>query len=295
MQEITEKLREHKVLTVDGAWGSMLQNVGLTSGECPEKWNLDHPDEILSIARKYADLGVDILETNSFGGTRIKLKSYELEDKTYAINRAAAKLSSSASLPGQIVMGSVGPVGKILMMGEVSEEDVYQAFAEQVMALEAGGAQAVVVETMTDLDEALLAIKAVQDHTSLEIICSFTFQKIRTGEYRTLMGQTPKQVMSSVIDQGVNLIGTNCGFGIEIMIPLVREIHSFFPEVPLLANANAGIPQIKDGMVVYPDSPQDMARLIPDLIEAGARIIGGCCGTTPAHIEKIMEAIKTNL
>jgi len=294
LNKIAEKLKTDNVLVVDGAWGTMLQLAGLKSGECPELWNLDHPEEILSIARNYAELGVDILETNSFGGTGIKLKTYGLEDKVFAINRAAAELSFRASLQGQVVMGSMGPTGKILMMGEVTEEVVYQAFSEQSVALESGGAQAVIVETMTDIEEALLAIRAIQDHTGLEIIASFTFNHTAAGEYRTLMGQTPQQVISAVLDQGVEIVGTNCGFGLEKMIPLVREIHTLFPEVPILTNANAGIPIVKKGQVVYPDSPFDMARMIPVLMQAGARIIGGCCGTTPEHIKKVMEAIKTN-
>ena len=292
MNTILEKLKSKEILAVDGAWGTMLQQAGLKSGECPEMWNLEHKDKVLSIAHQYAVLGVDILETNSFGGTRIKLKDFGLEEKSFEINKNAAELSLQAALPGQIVMGSMGSSGKLLMMGEVTEEEMYDSFSEQAVALEAGGASAVIIETMTDLDEALIVIRAVQENTKLEILASFTFNHTPAGEYRTLMGQTPPQVIEAVLEKGVQIAGTNCGFGLKEMIPLVREIHEAFPQLPLLANANAGIPVVEGGVMKYPDTPEVMSGMIPELMEAGARIIGGCCGTTPEHIIKIMETIK---
>lgn len=293
MNTILEKLKSKEILTVDGAWGTMLQQAGLKSGECPELWNLEHKDKVLSIAQQYAGLGVDILETNSFGGTRIKLKEFGMEEKAFEMNKSAAVLSSQAALPGQIVLGSMGPTGKLLMMGEVTGEEIYEAFSEQARALEEGGASAVIIETMTDLEEALIAIRAVQENTKLEIIASFTFNHTPAGGYRTLMGQSSQQVIEAVLDKGVQIAGTNCGFGLKEMIPLVREIHAAFPQLPLFANANAGIPLVEGGIVKYPDTPEIMSGMIPELMEAGARIIGGCCGTTPEHIEKIMQAIKT--
>jgi len=292
MGKILEKLKISKVLSSDGAWGTLLQAKGLKPGECPESWNLDHPDEVMDIAALYCNAGADMTETNSFGGNYFKLKHYGLEQKVTEINRRAAELSRKAAGREKIVLGSVGPTGKILMMGEVSEKELYEAFREQSMALADGGADAIVVETMSDLDEARIAVQAAHENTSCEIICTMTFEKTVTGEYRTMMGVSPTEMIPVIRDAGADIIGANCGNGVKGMVDIVKEIRAFDLVIPILIHANAGLPRYEEGKTVFPESPEEMASYVPSLVGAGANIIGGCCGTTPDHIRLICDALK---
>ncbi len=176
-------------------------------------------------------------------------------------------------------------------MEEVTPEALYEAFREQAVALEAGGADAIVVETMTDLDEAVLAVRAARENTRLEVICTMTFDKLVTAEYRTMMGISPSDMIQPLLDAGASVLGTNCGNGIAGMIPVVEEIRKYNPEIPILVHANAGIPCYRDGRTVFPEGPEEMASHVKALIRAGANIIGGCCGTTPEHIALMKKAI----
>lgn len=291
MTSIIEVLKREKFLLADGAWGTMLQEEGLKPGECPELWNLENREAVLRIARAYAELGVDLLGTNSFGGNSFKLNSFGLQDRAYELNKAAAEISKEAAKPGQLVGGSIGPTGKILMMGDVTEDELYQAFSEQAIGLRDGGADVIIIETMSALDESLAAIQAVKKNTELEIISTFTFEKTVTGEFRTMMGTSPVEMVGEAIKGGASVVGTNCGNGLENMIPIVGEIHDSYPDIPILVNANAGIPQLKEGRTVFPESPDEMAVFVPRLLQAGANIVGGCCGTTPDHILKIKEVV----
>ncbi|MCK5457216.1 MAG: homocysteine S-methyltransferase family protein, partial [Melioribacteraceae bacterium] len=233
----------------------------------------------------------DMIETNSFGGSKFKLDNYGLGDKAFEINEAAAAISRKAA-GEKIVLGSIGPSGKILMMGEVTEEELYDAFKVQATALERGGADAIVVETMTDIEEAKIAVKAVKENTSLEVICTMTFDKTVTGEFFTMMGVSPSIMISEMKNLGVDIIGSNCGNGIDGMIGFTKIIREIDANIPILIHANAGMPQYKDGKTVFPETPEQVADKIPDLIKAGANIIGGCCGTTPEHIKKISGIIN---
>ncbi len=295
MNKIQTILSEKQILIGDGAWGTLFQNAGLTAGACPELWNLEKRETVLKIARSYSSLNIDILETNSFGGTSFMLDAYGLANRAYVLNRAAAEISVHACKPGQVVMASMGPTGKMLMMGDISAAQMYEAFAEQARALQDGGADAIIVETMSDLEEAGEAIRAVKTNTDLEIVCSFTFDRTANGEFRTMMGLSPVQVASELMALKVPVIGTNCGSGLERMIPILKEIHKAYPEIPLLVNANAGIPVVKNGVIEYEDTPEKMAAFVPDVIAAGARLIGGCCGTTPEHIKAIKEAVENHM
>jgi 5-methyltetrahydrofolate--homocysteine methyltransferase len=286
MGKITDKIKQGKILVSDGAWGTFLQQKGLKIGECPEEWNLTHPDEVLDIARSYIEAGADMIETNSFGGTRFKLEKFGLAEQVFELNKAAAEISRKAA-GDKFVLGSVGPTGKILMMGDVTEEELYEAFKEQAKGLEAGGADAIMIETMSDLDEARIAIQAAKENTGCEVFCTMTFEKTVTGEFRSMMGVSPTEMVQTLIDAGAELIGANCGNGIAGMVGIVEEIRKANPDIPILVHANAGMPVYQDGETVFPEKPDEMAALVSKIVAAGANVIGGCCGTTPEHIRKI--------
>lgn len=291
-KSILNRLKTNPVLVSDGAWGTLLQEKGLQPGECPESWNSKFPDRVFEVAASYVEAGSDLIETNSFGGSRFKLAHYGLEKQTWELNKKAAEISRKAAGPDRLVLGSVGPTGIMLMMGEVSEAELYEGFKEQVQALEAGGADAICIETMTALDEAILAIRAVKENTSLEVICTMTFDKTIQGDFRTMMGVSPEQMATELTAAGADIIGTNCGNGMENMIAIVEAIRKTNTSIPVLVHANAGLPHLHDGKNVFSETPEITASYIPRLLSAGANIIGGCCGTTPEHILKIKASSK---
>ena len=290
-QKIVDVLKTGKILVSDGAWGTFLYQKGLDAGACPDEWSLTRYDEVRDIAQSYIDAGADMVETNSFGANRFKLQHFGLQDKLSEINEAAVRASREAAGDDKYVIASIGPTGKMLLMGDVTESELYDAFREQAVALEKGGADAVCIETMSDADEAMQAIKATKENTGLEIMATFTFEKTLQNEYRTMMGLSPSDAVRAALDAGADIVGTNCGNGMERMIDIVKEIHSEFPETFILVHANAGLPVLVDGVNVFPETPEMMAGYIPELLKAGASIVGGCCGTTPTHIKAIKKAV----
>jgi 5-methyltetrahydrofolate--homocysteine methyltransferase len=292
MNTIANQIKEGRIMVSDGAWGTFLHAKGLLPGECPEMWNLSRPDDVLAIAESYINAGADMIETNSFGGNSFKLSSYGLAERTKEINRAAAAISRRAAGNNRHVLGSIGPTGKMLIMGDITQKELYDCFAEQAIALSEGGADALVIETMSDIDEAVIAVKACRENTKTEVICTMTFEKTGDQAFHTMMGITPAHMVSSLTEAGAHIIGANCGNGIENMIGIVKEIRTIDTQIPVLIHANAGAPVYSEGKTVFPETPDQMAGYLDLLIAAGANIIGGCCGTTPDHIRKIAQFVK---
>jgi len=233
-----------------------------------------------------------MVQTDSFGGSSFKLKHYGLADRAAEINEAAARISRQAAGDNNWVIASIGPTGEMLVTEDVTEEELYESFKIQAIAIEKGGADAACIETMSDIAEACQAVKAVKENTKLEIICTFTFDKTIQGEYRTMMGADPVSCLNAAVQAGADIVGANCGNGIERMIEIVSQMRAANINIPILVHANAGLPKNVDGKDVFPETPADMAALAPRLAAAGANIIGGCCGTTPAHIKAIKEALN---
>jgi 5-methyltetrahydrofolate--homocysteine methyltransferase len=294
-QKIVDAVKSGKVLISDGAWGTFLQKKGLKPGECPELWAVERPADVKAIAQSYFAAGADMVESDTFGGTSFKLEHFGLKDRVAEINQAAAKLSAEAAAEAggvKWVIASVGPTGKMLVTEEVTEEELYDAFKTQVVALAKGGADAICIETMSDVEEAALAVKAVKENTSCEAIATFTFARTVNGDYRTMMGVSPEQAAEAMLEAGADIIGTNCGNGIERMIEIVKVMRKAAPATPILVHANAGLPKNVNGVDTFPETPEMMAAQVHGLVAAGANIIGGCCGTTPAHIKAMKDAVK---
>ena len=292
MGKVLDKIATGRVLVSDGAWGTFLHQKGLKADECPESWNLERPEDVLEIANSYVEAGADIILTNSFGASPIKLEGYGMEAQTLVLNRRAAEISKKAAADRALVMGSIGPTGKMVMMGEVAPQEVFKGFIEQTLGLADGGADGIVIETMTDPEEARIAIEAVKKVSELDVACTFTFSKNQDGVYRTMMGTDLGAYMDMALSAGADIIGANCGNGTAGMIEIVREFRTLDPEIPVLVHANAGLPIYQDGKTLFPESAAEMASQIEELVAAGANIVGGCCGTTPEHIRQIVKIIS---
>ncbi len=284
-----------KVLLADGAWGTEFMKCGLAQGDSPEAWNLEKPDLVRRVALGYAMAGSDIILTNSFGATRFQLERHGLADRTSEINRRAAELSLSAAREAAaggrsvVVAGDMGPSGKLFIMGEVEEGELYDAFAEQAEALKSGGASWLVVETMIDRSEMEVAVRAAAA-TGLPVVASMTYQAVGDG-FRTVMGDTPEACVESALAAGASVVGANCGTGIDAYVPLAVRLRSL-TSAPLWIKANAGLPEIVDGRTVYRMAPQDYCSHVPALLDAGVNVVGGCCGTSPEFIALVRKTLE---
>ncbi len=291
MTSILERLARGDVILSDGATGTYLQAHGLEPGACPEELNVSRPELIERMAAEYFEAGADMVLTNSFGGSRFMLKKYGYGDRAGEFNRLAVRHAHSVAPPGHYVVGSVGPTGELLEpLGEVSEAEMLDAFTEQITALAEGGADGVAIETMTALEEALVAVKAAKESTDLTVMATLAFAKGPRGFF-TMMGVTPTQAAVKLREAGADIVGANCGNGIDVMIEIAREMRRA-TDGYLLIHSNAGIPTIEKGRIVYPETPEFMAPRFKLLADLGINIIGGCCGTTPEHVRAMSRAVR---
>jgi 5-methyltetrahydrofolate--homocysteine methyltransferase len=282
------RLEKKRVLIADGGWGTELQKRGLPPGEPPEVWNIGRPEEVGAVALSYVEAGADIILSNTFGGSSLKLAKVHLEDKLIEINRQGATISKKAAGDRALVFASIGPSGEFMApVGAVSEEDMMKGFAEQAKALAEGGADGIVVETMMDLAEARAALLAARQSTSLPVAVTMTFDKGPKG-FATMMGIRPEQAVAELEKAGADIVGANCGAGIDQMIDLMKLMRSA-TALPLWCKPNAGLPELIDGKTVYRETPEMMASKLRALVQAGANIVGGCCGTTPTHIRAFVR------
>jgi 5-methyltetrahydrofolate--homocysteine methyltransferase len=294
MGELLKTLEEKRLLVADGAWGTLLQAHGLRAGSCPEIWNVEEPDKVRSIAAAYSEAGSDLVLTNTFGGSTLALKRHGLADRTEELNAAGARLSLEGA-PGKLVAASVGPTGEFLPpMGVITEAEMRAAFAAQIRAVLKAGVRILCIETMSAVQEAVCAVLAAREVSAelsvpVEVMATMTFTQTPKG-YRTFMGVDCRIAVEKLTEAGADVLGSNCGNGIEQMVPIALEFRRY-SDKPILIQANAGLPQIEKGVTVFRQSPEHMARWVPGLVEAGASIVGGCCGTTPEHIRQIRSQI----
>ena len=272
------------LLITDGAWGTELQARGLPTGTNPDTWNLTHPERVEEVARAYVEASSQIILTNTFRANAVAMKEHSADDLD-AINRAGVAISRRGA-PGARIFASIGPTGKILLSGEVSADEVSSAFAAQARSLAAAGADALLIETMSDIEEARLAVAAARP-TGLPIIASFAFDSGKNKD-RTMMGATPEAVAAAMEEAGANAVGANCGVGIERAIDLCRRLHAA-TSLPVWIKPNAGLPTIDSTGLHYTTSAEFFASHFAALRDAGASFIGACCGSTPEFIRALVR------
>jgi 5-methyltetrahydrofolate--homocysteine methyltransferase len=288
MQTLIEALVAQGPVVTDGAWGTELQARGLPLGAFPETWNLEQPGHVLEVARAYLAAGSRILLTNTFGANRIRLAEIGLADRCAEINRAGVALSREAAAGRAKVFASMGPTGKLLLDGSVSPAEMQSAFAEQARALAEAGADALVIETMSDLAEAEMAVAAARS-TGLPVVACMVFDSGKDHD-RTMMGATPEQTAKALAAAGADVIGANCGQGVAGFLPLCRRLRAA-TDRPLWLKPNAGLPTLVGGRAMYDAKPAEFAEGAAKLIELGANFLGGCCGTNPDFIRAIAKRL----
>jgi 5-methyltetrahydrofolate--homocysteine methyltransferase len=293
MQPFTQRLCSGRPLVADGAMGTMLFERGLEPGQCPEAVNLSNASLLEEIAAAYFAAGAEILETNTFGGSPLKLARYGLEEQTEAINRAAVGAVQKAVAGRAYVAASCGPCGRLLEpYGDTKPETVYQSFRRQIQCLVAEGVDCICVETMTDLAEAKLAVSAAKDVSAeIPVLATMTFDATPRGFF-TIMGVSVGAAASALQEAGADAVGSNCGNGVENLIEVARVFRSS-TDLPLVIQPNAGVPETREGRTHYTNGPALMGEKARALLDLGVRVIGGCCGTTPEHIRAIRATVDS--
>ncbi|HPI92387.1 MAG TPA: homocysteine S-methyltransferase family protein [Deltaproteobacteria bacterium] len=286
---IADLIKDGPVLT-DGSWGTQIIRRGLQPRECPDSWNLSHPELVEEVAREYVDAGSRVILTNTFGANRFVLGKFGLAEKVAEINVRGVEISRRAALTRACVFASMGPSGKLLAARDVTKDELEEAFDEQARAIAQAGPDAIVVETMMDLAEAAVAAEAAK-RTGLPVVACLVFDAGRAKD-RTMMGNTPEQAVEVLGRIGVDVVGANCGQGIEGFIPICSRMRAA-TDLPIWMKPNAGLPERVDGQTVYRTTPEEFSGFIPDLVRAGASFIGGCCGTEQAFIREIGNALNS--
>jgi len=281
---LRERLRAGPPLLSDGAMGTMLLERGLAPGACPELMNITHPGVLEEIGRAYLDAGAEIIQTNTFGASPLKLASYKLDSRAGEINAAGVRIARSAAQGRAYAFACCGPSGRLLKpYGDVEPEAVEESYRSQVAALVKAGIDAVNFETMIDLAEAEVAVRAAKAVDSELVVCAtMTFQKTRRGWF-TVMGNSIADTAARLAASGADVVGSNCGNGSAQMVEIAAEFRRV-TELPISIRPNAGLPVLRDGRPRYPEAPEQMGENVAKLVELGVRVIGGCCGTTPEHI-----------
>lgn len=290
MKALIERLLKQGPVLTDGAWGTQLQMRGLQIGEFPDAWNLLHPDRVAEVASAYVQAGSRVILTNTFGANRLRLAGHEMTGSLRNINRLGVEISRHAARPANaMVFASIGPTGRMLLTGETSPEEMEAAFLEQAQALADAGPDALVVETMSDLAEAQIAVKAAAS-TGLPVVACVVFDSGRDHD-RTMMGQTPEEAAKVLTAAGADVVGANCGQGIEGFLGICMRLRSS-TDRPIWIKANAGLPEMVDGVASYQVTPEQFASHIPALLSAGASFLGGCCGTSPKFVEALARKLS---
>jgi len=286
-----ENLPDLPPLCTDGAWGTELMKLGGRPGELKDLWNLTAPEKVFQVARSYVEAGSQVILTNTFSGNRIVMASHGVQGRVTEVSRAGAEISKRAARGRAYVFGSIGPTGKMVSMGDLSPQEAEDVFAEQAAALEAGGVDAIVVETQTDLEEARAAIKGCLRASSLPVGVSFTFNSGK-DKTRTMMGATVAQAHELALSTGASFVGANCGVGIDSYVTVARLFSECERKLPVWIKGNAGKPEPgPGGQTAYRGTPEIFARAVEPLLAAGVRFVGGCCGSTPEHIRAIVMAM----
>ncbi len=292
MSKFQAYLKSHKVLIADGATGTTLQKAGLPAGTAPERWNLENPDAVRALHRGYIEAGTDMVLTNTFGGTSIRLKREGLSERTAEINLMAAHLAREVAGDKVLVIGDIGPTGELLApLGTLTYEDAVAAFAEQAGALAEGGVDAILIETMSDLDEVKAAVEGVRQVTDLPLMVTMSFDT----KGRTMMGVKPERAAQTLLSLGVDVMGANCGRTLTETLEAIRKMREAAPDAVLMAKPNAGLPHAEGTDLVYDVTPEVMAEYGRRFVEeAGISIFGGCCGSTAEHIRAVAETLKSD-
>jgi 5-methyltetrahydrofolate--homocysteine methyltransferase len=294
--EIVERVRAGEVLVFDGGYGTELFAAGLANGACPELWNDTHADTVRRIHKGYFDAGSQIVETNTFGGSRLKLNEYRIGDRTRELNERGARLARSVAPADGFVAGSIGPTSRLPAeyepLGDTTDEEYFEAFREQAAALAEGGVDLFAVETMMFPQEARAAVRACKAVAELPVMATmfFQFEELHDRD-RTMWGESPAEVATTLLAAGADAVGMNCGRGPDRAVVIVREMRAV-TDAPLVAYPNAGLPITQGDRVAYELGPEEMAKDYPALLDAGAGIVGACCGSNPAHIRRIAEVVR---
>ncbi len=290
METFLSMLESGRIIVADGAMGTMLQAAGLPVGMAPEAWLLENPDAVVGVHRAYVEAGAELILTCTFGGNRVRLERSGLSARVAEVNRRAVEIARRAADGRAWVAGDIGPLGELLApLGKLTYEKAVTIFAEQARALAEAGVDLLYIETMADLNEARAAVEgARQADDRIPITVTLSFDK----HGRTNMGVRPEQAAEALLKMGVAAIGANCGYSLEVTLQALEKMHAHAPQVALIAKPNAGLPRMVERREVYDATPELMADYVLKYVAAGARIVGGCCGSTPEHIRAIARAVK---